>query len=535
MKQTVKKTRFLSALAALIMVFSTAFSVFALPDTQTEPAGESKPPVMVEETSGYNEQTKQYDLYLTLTETAGPEVQAVISDQVAKMIAEYPGYTMPGDSYPVHVVIRNESGHTYAYQPGSFVLETADPAQAAPDVPLTSFVGFDGKQIPLTFIGAIPVADKSIYSGLYGESSSAKVTVEQLFAIYDKLEEKGFSGENALSRYMLSYYNDLYETSFQSWEEMQQDSATWNKFINATANWGRSSQYDVTKEQLDKLAAEHPELDDYIYAENKGNGKLEIQLKFPEQEMAALSYNVFYQELFAAAFGEECAQMDPNRNTAFTRSRGIGDYMTDEALQSQTDAYFAGLENADCLETGNEICFDAVLTLDGPGMGNAYQNYDFSYFHAISFDRIDTSYQVVHQYYTSTDGGEYRLDGITEETPVSGLVGDTVSLSGLQKQPVYQGNTYEYRGELGETVLVLNPEENKIILSYYRDVITPADPEGPENPEDQTPDPSQPDTPQEQPPQTGDAGNMELWAAVLTLASCGLVTVVFYRRKRGVK
>ncbi len=532
MKQTVRKIRFLSALVALIVVFSTAFSVFALPDTRTDPEKEPKPPVMVAENSGYNEQTEQYDLYLTLTETAGSEVQAVISDQITEMIAEYPGYTMPGGSYPVHVVIRNESGHTYAYQPGSFVLETADPVETTPDVPLTSFVGFDGKQIPLTYIGAIPVADKSIYSGLYGKSGSAQVSLDMLFAIYDVLEEKGYTGENALSSYMLSYYNNLYQTAFLSWEEMQKDSATWNKFINATANWGRNSQYETTAEELDSLIAQYPEWDDYIYVTDQKNGKLEVQLKFPEQEMAALSYNVFYQELFAVAFGDECTQMNPNRNTVFTRSRGVGDYMSDKTLQSQADTYFAGLENADCMETGSTVSFDTVLTLDGPGMGNAYQYYEFSYWNALSFEQLDTSYQIVHQYYTSTDGGEYTLDGTVEETPVSGLVGDVVSLSELKQQPVYQEKNYEYRGEPREVTLVLNPDENRIVLNYYRDVLTPS---VPENPEDLTPEPPLPDIPQEQPPQTGDTGNLEFWAALFTLASCGLVTTVFYRRKRTIK
>ena len=53
--------------------------------------------------------------------------------------------------------------------------------------------------------------------------------------------------------------------------------------------------------------------------------------------------------------------MNPNRNTAFTRTRGIGDYMdhTSELYQS-ADAYFAALDNADRLEPGETLAFNTV-------------------------------------------------------------------------------------------------------------------------------------------------------------------------------
>ena len=210
---------------------------------------------------------------------------------------------------------------------------------------------------------------------------------------------------------MLDYNNNLYGTSFASWDEMKADSTTWNKFINATANFGQNSQFTMTVEQLEKYLAEYPQWDEYIYAMQNSDGTLDVQLKFPEEELAELSYDIFYQELLAIAYGDECADMNSNRNTAFTRTRGIGDYMTVEALYQQTDDYFDNLENADLLEKGETMAFTMTLSLDGPGTGNAYQLYDFQYLNSISFRQMDTTYQVVHQYYTSTDGGEYVLDG----------------------------------------------------------------------------------------------------------------------------
>ena len=116
------------------------------------------------------------------------------------------------------------------------------------------------------------------------------------------------------------------------------------------------------------------------------------------------------------------------------------------------------------------------MGFDGPGMGNMYQLYDMSYYNSVTLARVDTSYQVVHEYYTSTDGGEYVLDGSVAEDPVAGLVGDVINVADLEKLPEYNGATYEYRGEDGNIQLVLDPASNQITLQYFRSVTTPVDP-----------------------------------------------------------
>ena len=154
---------------------------------------EQGPVTVDEEKSGYVDQgaDSYYNLYLTINDAAGAEVEAVLSQAATEMINES-GYVLPGDSYDFHVYITNESNHAYAYQEGSFSIAPQDLSSLNPDIPLTSFTGFDGKQIPLTYVGAIPVADKSICQGLFGVGSK-NVTADMMFGLYDTLAEKGYT------------------------------------------------------------------------------------------------------------------------------------------------------------------------------------------------------------------------------------------------------------------------------------------------------------------------------------------------------
>ena len=99
---------------------------------------------------------------------------------------------------------------------------------------------------------------------------------------------------------------------------------------------------------------------------------MKVQIKWPEEKLATFSYNSFYKDYFSIAFGEEeIVQLNPNSNTGFTRTRGVGDYMDiGSALYQQTDSYLTGLENADSLANGDTIAFPMMLAVDGPGVGN---------------------------------------------------------------------------------------------------------------------------------------------------------------------
>lgn len=451
-------------------------------------------PVSVDmENSYYDSADKTYHVALTINETAGDDVTVEMSDAIINLINEN-GYQMPGMSYPIQVTITNNSDKIYKYADNSFSVSTADISGYSQ---LSDFVGYDGQQIPYAFIAAIPVPDESIWKGLYGKSSkNDTITAEELFNIYGVLAKQGFTGETALTDYLLDYFNKKYGTDCKSWSEI---TSAHPEIANEFAKTGHNGIYKMTYSELDALCADHPEIDQNLIkvTPTADPDFINVQLLMPEEELAAYSYNVFYQDLFSVTYGaEECGKLNPNGDGVdFSRTRGIGDYAdASSELYQQTNRYFASLENADSLAPGESMTFDMKLGLDGPGIGNGYQNYEFSFANSIGFTRIDTTYQVVHQYYTSVDGGDYELDGTVVSDPISGMVGDVINAADIEKLLQYGDNEYTYYGDNGSISLVLDASTNLVIIKYHRDYTTPEEPEEPDNPNNPNPpvDPSDP-------------------------------------------
>lgn len=462
----------------------------------------STDPVSVDmEKSGFSETDGRFNIYLTINETAGGDVSVSLSDAILDVMTAYAqqyGYdsypVQPGDSNPITVTITNNSDKIYKYADGSFSLSTPD----TDGLVLSDFVGYNGQKIPYSYISGIGITNRAIYSNLFGRSGSASVTAEDLFTIYDKLAEKGYKGDHALTDFLLDYYNDFYRTSYATWDEL---AAAKPELGDTFAVAGNSGLRTMSLSYMESMCEAHPEMAPYVMYEviddttNPDDPTVRVQFKWPEQDLAAFSYNVFYQDFFAVAYGDECDTMDPNRGTAFTRTRGVGDYADSSSeLYQQTDSYFASLENADSLTNGESVTFDMKLAIDGPGVGNGYMNYEFSFANSIGFTRIDTTYQIVHQYYTSVDGGDYELDGTVVSDPISGMVGDVINAADIEKLLQYGDNEYTYYGDNGSISLVLDASTNLVIIEYHRDYTTPEEPEEPDNPNnpDQPVDPSDP-------------------------------------------
>lgn len=452
----------------------------------------STDPVSVDtENSYYDSADKTYHVALTINETAGDDVTVEMSEAIIDLINQN-GYVMSGDTFPVKVTITNNSNNIYKYADNSFSVSTADISGYSQ---ISDFVGYDGQKIPYAFIAAIPLSNKAIWNGLYGKTGTQAVTAEELFNIYNVLADKGYTGETALTDYLLDYFNKEYGADCKSWSEL---TSAYPKIANEFAKTGTNGIRNMTYSELETLCEKHPEINqNFIKVTTSSNpDQIGVQLLMPEEELAVYSYNVFYKDLFSAAYGmEECDQLNPNRNTSFTRTRGVGDYADSSSnLYQQTNGYFASLENADSLATGESITFDMKLAMDAPYTGNGYMNYKFSFANSIGFTRIDTTYQIVHQYYTSVDGGDYELDGTVVSDPISGMVGDVINAADIEKLLQYGDNEYTYYGDNGSISLVLDASTNLVIIEYHRDYTTPEEPEEPDNPNnpDQPVDPSDP-------------------------------------------
>lgn len=483
MKHAARKTT--SMLLSALLLGSSCLMGVSADEVATDPVSVDT------ENSYYDSADKTYHVALTINETAGDDVTVEMSEAIIDLINQN-GYVMSGDTFPVKVTITNNSNNIYKYADNSFSVSTADISGYSQ---ISDFVGYDGQKIPYAFIAAIPLSNKAIWNGLYGKTGTQAVTAEELFNIYNVLADKGYTGETALTDYLLDYFNKEYGADCKSWSEL---TSAYPKIANEFAKTGTNGIRNMTYSELETLCEKHPEINqNFIKVTTSSNpDQIGVQLLMPEEELAVYSYNVFYKDLFSVAYGmEECDQLNPNRNTSFTRTRGIGDYADSSSeLYQQTNSYFASLENANSLTKGKSVTFDMKLGLDGPDLGNGYQNYEFSFANSIGFTRIDTTYRVVHEYYTSVDGGAYEQDGTVVSDPISGMVGGVINADDIEKMLQYGDNEYTYYTDNGPISLVLKASENLIVIEYRRDYTTPVDPDDPDNPNNPNPpvDPSDP-------------------------------------------
>ena len=379
---------------------------------------------------------------VTIDDTASGDLTITLQDAITDVINRYVGHIMPGGSYPFKVTIQNNSGHTYRYKSGSFVLSTAN----AHNFEQTNVLGYDGQLIPRIFVSALSVTPRAIYQGLFGQHSDGNVTVEMVFNVYDYLEKAGYTGPTAFTDYVKAK----------------------NISPDTLATFGANAIFHVNAEKLAELMDQYPRMAPYVKSEDNGDGTYDVQFLWPEPELAALSYNVFYQDYWSFAFGEEeMAQLNPGSNTSFTRTRGIGDYMSGPDLYAQTDAYLTGSLSLDTAGEGGDT-LECMMAFDGPGIGNGYMNYEMAFYMALELEQLDTSYTVRHEYYTNG-----KLTGSIESDPVTGLlVGDTVSVADIEQVPSFDGNDYKYTSTnpIENLLLTANVENNVIVLRYDRTV-----------------------------------------------------------------
>ena len=384
--------RLLASLLSLTLILgATAVTAFAVESAESEEA------ITIDmEKSGFDEEAGVFNLYLTINETASGDLTVDLASATKAVLNQYAaqyGYNtypiMPSDTNSFNVIVTNKSGHEYAYKSGSFKLATAVDLTDS----LSPFVAFDGQKIPYSFIGAIPASHKAIYQNLFGVKRSSQVTANMMFSIYDYLTEKGYTGESALTDYLLDYYSNLYGVNYANWDEL----ATAKPNLGDTfARAGSEGIYFMSYKKMKEYCAAHPELEPFVYYTSKvanpsGDDEVRVQIKWPEKDLAVFSYDIFYQEYLSFAYGEEeMSQMNPIKNIAFTRTRGVGDYMdTSGELYKKTDAFYAGLENADSLTQDEALEFSFMWALDGPGVGNGYQRYEFAYQNTFGLKQLD--------------------------------------------------------------------------------------------------------------------------------------------------
>lgn len=292
----------------------------------------------------------------------------------------------PSDLNKVDIEITTSNGHTYRYKDGSFRLETSN---TTGEGTLTDFVGFDGQKIPVEKLGAI--ARSRPILKLYDAFSPREVKLNDLLNLSQKLEEAGYTGESALTDYMLDYYNNLYSYEYESFTDLTQEHP--EVMVDVQGSYA-DCQFDITKEQYEEICKKYPDtFGKYHIVEELSNGKMRVQMKWSEEELAAASYDLFYKELFSFAFGSK----EDQENFANMRDKwheadlGVKDYMEDtNGAWSKVNEYLkeataAGLNK----DEATKLAISMAFGIDGPWTTNSYQYYLYSWYNSIEMEQVD--------------------------------------------------------------------------------------------------------------------------------------------------
>ena len=331
---------------------------------------------------GYEEVDGVFVFNYTIHEGAGSNIVIDLS-QCALSLWENESQ-VPGDHFKFKILLKNESGNTYYYKDNSFVLAPEDTSEFGntADGSLLPVLTYDGQLLPIQFTGAmIPYY---FYKDVFGVKGSGYVTFEMMCQIYDYLADKGYTGESAITDYMLNYYNEKRNVNYESLTDLFADHPDWLDGNLVTNN----GIWTMTEEELLEYIAKYPWINSFVSVKSSGNN-LSVQIKWPEPEIAAVSYNSFYCGLFSVVYGEENAEYlnpNPSGDLEFSRAHGVGDYLSGTDLYQETNQYFSNL-TANGLNTGDTLEIWSGYGIDGPGMGNSYQNYEFTYYNIIELEQ----------------------------------------------------------------------------------------------------------------------------------------------------
>lgn len=547
------KIKCLSLLLALVL---------ALGMLPTAAMGETSP-VKVVKTS-YSTEGKICEIWFAIKNTAEEDVLVDVGTQIAELLLENEGYIMPADQFKVKVHITNQSPNTFVYKNNGMSLKTV----AVQSAGLTGFIGYDGYDIELPRVASIAYTHPAMKE-LFDKTIDSD-DADLVLTLFELLSAKGYTGADALSRYFVDYYRKT-DSSLNSWADLVEKYR--DKLISDFSISGYNGLFDVTKEWLDK--AEKTALNDYIYVLGKySSGDYQIQFKWPDEKLAAFSYDAFYQDLLTVVFGDEEVNNHNGR-----RDHGVGDYLnTNTEPYISANAYLASIGDHGQLANGAEATFQLTLTLEGQGTGNMYMGYDFDNLFnlTLQFVRATTSVSVTKEWNDVNDHDGLRPASVSVQLYADGKPkGNPVELSkennwthtfdSLSRYSEGEEVTYtvaevEVPGEYTATVTGSAAQGFVITNSHeLRPVVTPTQPpvETPttkpaETPTQApvvtptqapavtptqapavTPAPASPTAaPTATPPQTGDNANVQLWFALACLSLFGMAVAFSKSRAR---
>lgn len=322
--------------------------------------------IVEELTPIYNDRGKLVEIQASYTipeDFKGQNIVIVpkMFDKVAELTNDTGSAMMPGSSVAFSITIQNQSDYDFYYQNNSFVLSTEDLSSYG----LTQSgdaISFSGN--PIYTIHEPYRTGNSALVSLYQVKNSASLTTEQLSdeELGKKLLEAGYRGIEDLAQYYLDFYNEKYQLTASSLEDFSDD------IIKQIFNGNR------------------------------------FVVKETQKELVELSYNWFYNKLFAFTFENDVYQDSTSENFS------IGAYMRDPSLGN--DDMIAAFED---IPSQNQATIHGLkMHVNGPYTVNTYMLYPFSAYLEFSLTR-DVEFGTVICHFVDEEGNQLADDIVTTE------------------------------------------------------------------------------------------------------------------------
>ncbi len=388
----------------------------------------------------------------------------------------------PGDLVLFDFIVTTAEGqkHTFQYRDGSFKITTP----SHDDKELSPFTGADNQEIPWDRIGSL--AKSKPIQDLFGRRTasdikndrdrSENVTLTDIITIYDKLAactKYGKDGYSTISDYMLDYYNDKDGTSYESLEDLIAENP--DKMIEINGGYQQAQFSRLSASDIAMLLATYPEqLEQHqVSAVKDRYGTYTLYFKWNDPVLGPANYNLFYNDLLKIVYGEDLNFEDEDAYNTFRRSLlgpdntatnyGILDYMyNNEDAWTKVNDYFNQLDKLGFSpEAATSISFQMAMGLDGPGMNNSYQNYNFSYGNEIILEQVDGGINVLK---TDAEG-----TAITTDTAEFNLYYIALNDDGSETTLYYaideDGNGF-FTEDVSKAAVLVTDETGKIQKQY---------------------------------------------------------------------
>ena len=244
----------------------------------------------------YDSQTGHFKLTYTIEEDTDDELLNIDLTYALKLLNKYASDNQlnvdtlqPGDGLVYDIYVTSNSGHTYKYLDGSFVLQTPD--LSTEETGNQDEVAFDGQQLPEDYLTN---GNITISSG----SKPIQYLLHDVLKIYDDFEASGTQGGRPLkvdeTSKMLNYLAGLYG-----------DNLSIEQYIEKYFIDYYGGEYDSFEDLINRNKTAYNEI--YGTASNKPltlegeDGRYGVNISIP----TTMKYDNFYENLLSFVFGNE--------------------------------------------------------------------------------------------------------------------------------------------------------------------------------------------------------------------------------------